>query len=237
MDDRLEGDGGLRPGLNVDIRRTDGRVHAATITAVDFRTGLVTVEWFEGGETKGKQLEVEALLRLNPALRIPRVTCNEFDVTQDKSPRRSSSPTNTGRKTRQADHVVDGPGDYEFRGRQQRFREMATDRRETDAILRRSSENMFEHRAEPASPRARKINRPVLDEEEALREVVKRYRYLIDVSELWMTADVRMLTRVASGRATEDAWVRELEELLMEKLGLLSELKDSVSRYRKIRDT
>jgi kinesin family member 2/24 len=45
-----------------------GRVHTAVISGVNPDTSSVTVEWFEKGETKGKEIELEALLRLNPDL-------------------------------------------------------------------------------------------------------------------------------------------------------------------------
>ncbi|XP_059485969.1 kinesin-like protein KIF2A isoform X2 [Neocloeon triangulifer] len=63
--DRL---GNLQAGVNVDIQRTDGRVHTAVISGVNPETSSVTVEWFEKGETKGKEIELDALLRLNPEL-------------------------------------------------------------------------------------------------------------------------------------------------------------------------
>jgi len=45
-----------------------GRIHTAVISGVNSETNSVTVEWFEKGETKGKEIELEALLRLNPDL-------------------------------------------------------------------------------------------------------------------------------------------------------------------------
>lgn len=45
-----------------------GRIHTAVISGVNQDTNSVTVEWFEKGETKGKEIELEALLRLNPDL-------------------------------------------------------------------------------------------------------------------------------------------------------------------------
>lgn len=76
------------------------------------------------------------------------------------------------------------------------------------------------------------------DEAEALSELLRRYRAVVDVSDLWMTTDVRLLTRLLSTRALEDdAWLRELEDLVVVRVDLLSGLKDSVSRLRKLRDT
>ncbi|XP_031562476.1 kinesin-like protein KIF2A [Actinia tenebrosa] len=55
-------------GTKVDIQRTDGRVHSALVSGVNIETKSVTVEWFENGETKGKEIELEQVLGLNPAL-------------------------------------------------------------------------------------------------------------------------------------------------------------------------
>ncbi|XP_067937927.1 kinesin-like protein KIF2A [Watersipora subatra] len=58
----------LAIGLSVDIQRSDGRVHSAVISGVSEQSSSVTVEWFEHNETKGKELDIEAVLRLNPHL-------------------------------------------------------------------------------------------------------------------------------------------------------------------------
>ncbi|XP_025108990.1 kinesin-like protein KIF2A isoform X1 [Pomacea canaliculata] len=58
----------LRVGINVDIQRTDGRIHSAVISGINTETRSATVEWFEKGETKGKEIEVEAIFALNPQL-------------------------------------------------------------------------------------------------------------------------------------------------------------------------
>ncbi|XP_066938004.1 kinesin-like protein KIF2A isoform X9 [Macrobrachium rosenbergii] len=60
--------GGLGVGVSVDIQRTDGRVHSATVSAVNTTSKSVTVEWFEKGETKGKEIEFDAVFALNPDL-------------------------------------------------------------------------------------------------------------------------------------------------------------------------
>ncbi|CAH8452652.1 unnamed protein product [Schistosoma intercalatum] len=63
-------DGGvLAVGINVDIQRTDGRVHSAIVSGINPNTKSVTVEWYEKGEAKGKEIELEAILQLNPNLR------------------------------------------------------------------------------------------------------------------------------------------------------------------------
>lgn len=58
----------IQSGININIKRTDGRVHAAIVSGVNLETRSVTVEWFERGETKGKEVEIDAILALNPEL-------------------------------------------------------------------------------------------------------------------------------------------------------------------------
>ncbi|XP_049959943.1 kinesin-like protein Klp10A isoform X2 [Schistocerca serialis cubense] len=65
MEDELYG---ISAGTAVDIQRTDGRVHAAVVSGVNLQTRSVTVEWIERGETKGKEIEIDAILSLNPGL-------------------------------------------------------------------------------------------------------------------------------------------------------------------------
>ena len=60
--------GKLKVGVNVDIQRTDGRIHSAVISGSNPESKSVTVEWFEKGETKGKEIEIEAIFLLNPDL-------------------------------------------------------------------------------------------------------------------------------------------------------------------------
>lgn len=60
--------GGLCVGVAVDIERTDGRVHSATCSAINVASRTATVEWFEKGDTKGKEVDFEALFSLNPDL-------------------------------------------------------------------------------------------------------------------------------------------------------------------------
>ena len=40
----------------MDIQRSNGRIHSAVISGVNSEVQSVTVEWFEGGETKGKEV-------------------------------------------------------------------------------------------------------------------------------------------------------------------------------------
>ena len=45
-----------------------GRIHSAVVSGINMETRSVTVEWFERGETKGKEIELEAILSLNQDL-------------------------------------------------------------------------------------------------------------------------------------------------------------------------
>ncbi|CAB3241203.1 unnamed protein product [Arctia plantaginis] len=58
----------IQSGININIKRTDGRIHSAIVSGVNLDTRSVTVEWYERGETKGKEVEIDAILALNPEL-------------------------------------------------------------------------------------------------------------------------------------------------------------------------
>ncbi|XP_053205645.1 kinesin-like protein KIF2A isoform X2 [Panonychus citri] len=58
----------LRIGLDVDIQRTNGRIHSAVISNVDYVNRSVTVEWSESEEIKGKEIDFESVYLLNPNL-------------------------------------------------------------------------------------------------------------------------------------------------------------------------
>ena len=45
--------GSVETGVNVDIKRSDGRIHSACVTGVNVDQKTVSVEWFENSETKG----------------------------------------------------------------------------------------------------------------------------------------------------------------------------------------
>lgn len=55
-------------GQSVKIKRTDGRVHAAVVSKINETGKSITVEWYERGETKGKEVELDAILTLNPEI-------------------------------------------------------------------------------------------------------------------------------------------------------------------------
>lgn len=55
----------LKSGISIQIQRTDGRVHPAVVASVNNAAKCVTVEWFENGETKGKEVGFESIYPLN----------------------------------------------------------------------------------------------------------------------------------------------------------------------------
>ncbi|XP_042283660.1 kinesin-like protein KIF2C isoform X1 [Thunnus maccoyii] len=58
----------LLVGLSVQISRSDGRVHLATVKSVDTVKSTVMVEWHERNICRGKEVEVSELCSLNPEL-------------------------------------------------------------------------------------------------------------------------------------------------------------------------
>lgn len=221
----------LRPGVNVDIRRTDGRVHPAVVSAV--RSRLVTVEWFENGQTKGKDVDRQTLVALNPGL--------AKASTQLTSPRKDSAASIGGvpvlhRKTTAASlpcapvHKEDN-NDLcnELTRELERAAQLSLALSKKQAAEAGAQQQQNQHRQQQ-----------VVDQEEAeaVADLLRRYRAVVDVSDLWMTTDVRLLTRMLSTRALEDdTWLRELEDLVSVKMELLSNLRDAVNKLRKIKDS
>ncbi|KAM3178337.1 hypothetical protein ACTXT7_002783 [Hymenolepis weldensis] len=75
----------LAIGINVDIERTDGRIHSAIISGVNRDRNVVTVEWYERGEAKGKEIDMAAVFRLNPSLRSHDSTTDNTALLKDRS--------------------------------------------------------------------------------------------------------------------------------------------------------
>lgn len=48
----------LQIGISVDIQRTNGRIHSAVVSSVDWASKSVTVEWSEAEEIKGKEVSL-----------------------------------------------------------------------------------------------------------------------------------------------------------------------------------
>lgn len=106
----------IQSGININIKRTDGRVHSAIISGVNVDTRSVTVEWYEQGETKGKEVEVDAILALNPELAIgptrqptphlqPMPNKLARDMTRQSIPVAAKGPTRTGRNNARASNI------------------------------------------------------------------------------------------------------------------------------------
>ncbi|XP_072297555.1 kinesin-like protein KIF2C [Eucyclogobius newberryi] len=55
-------------GRSINISRSDGRIHLATVKTVDTAKSTVMVEWQEKGNCRGKEVEVDELCILNPEL-------------------------------------------------------------------------------------------------------------------------------------------------------------------------
>ncbi|KAJ8287142.1 hypothetical protein GJAV_G00048130 [Gymnothorax javanicus] len=55
-------------GIYVEIKRSDGRIHQAMVTALHKDRESITVEWIENGDTKGKEIDLESIFLLNPNL-------------------------------------------------------------------------------------------------------------------------------------------------------------------------
>lgn len=45
-----------------------GRVHSAMVSKINYDARSVTVEWYENNETKGKEIELDTILKLNAEL-------------------------------------------------------------------------------------------------------------------------------------------------------------------------
>ncbi|XP_066156034.1 kinesin-like protein Klp10A [Euwallacea fornicatus] len=60
----------LAKGDIIHIKRTNGSLQTAVISAVNFESASVKVEWFEDMETKGKEINFNSVLSLNPGCSI-----------------------------------------------------------------------------------------------------------------------------------------------------------------------
>ncbi len=60
--------GRIQPGVQVDIKRSNGQTQHAIVSGVDLETRTVSVTWSEEGEIRGKELFLEDLLTMNPQL-------------------------------------------------------------------------------------------------------------------------------------------------------------------------
>ncbi|XP_019813167.2 kinesin-like protein KIF2C isoform X2 [Bos indicus] len=58
----------LFPGLTIKIQRSNGIIHSASISTVNLEKSCVSVEWKEGGDTKGKEVDFDDVAAINPEL-------------------------------------------------------------------------------------------------------------------------------------------------------------------------
>ena len=60
--------GGVNIGVNVDIKRSDRRIHSTCVTGLKPESRSASVEWFENNETKGKEIDIDIIHGLNQNL-------------------------------------------------------------------------------------------------------------------------------------------------------------------------
>jgi kinesin family protein 2/24 len=89
----------VKLGMNVNIQRSDGRVHPAAITGIDTEKRIAAVEWYENGETKGKEIDIDMIFTLNPDLRKPLAVSNRPSSRQRSiASRDKDRPISSSRK-------------------------------------------------------------------------------------------------------------------------------------------
>ncbi|XP_071421359.1 kinesin-like protein KIF2C isoform X4 [Pithys albifrons albifrons] len=72
------------PGLVVNIQRSNGIIHKATVKAVNVEQCSVTVEWSEAGAIKGKEVDINDVIAINPELtELPAADVKENVPLQD----------------------------------------------------------------------------------------------------------------------------------------------------------
>ncbi|XP_065081909.1 kinesin-like protein Klp10A isoform X2 [Ochlerotatus camptorhynchus] len=94
-------------GSIVNIKRSDGRVHSAMVSRIHEASRSVTVEWYERGETKGKEVELDMLLELNK----PDHLGGDSDATlvpQLRKDHITPAPANLARESSQSSAEDDG---------------------------------------------------------------------------------------------------------------------------------
>ncbi|XP_074454494.1 kinesin-like protein KIF2C isoform X2 [Larus michahellis] len=58
----------VSPGCVVNIQRSNGLIHKATVKTVDVERSSVSVEWYEDGTVKGKEIDIDDVILINPEL-------------------------------------------------------------------------------------------------------------------------------------------------------------------------
>lgn len=67
------------------MSHTPGRIHSALVSKVNAAARSVTVEWYERGETKGKEVEMDAILQLNAELAQSEAAASQPKITKSSS--------------------------------------------------------------------------------------------------------------------------------------------------------
>lgn len=75
----------LKSGISIRIRRSDGRTHPAIVSSVNNVLQSVTVEWFEKGEIKGKEIDFETIFNLNSYLTLQNLNSKVMVTTTEQS--------------------------------------------------------------------------------------------------------------------------------------------------------
>ncbi|XP_039567774.1 kinesin-like protein KIF2C isoform X1 [Passer montanus] len=72
------------PGVVINIQRSSGLIHKATVKVVNAEHSCVTVEWSESGATKGKEVDINDVIAINPELlEVPPADVKENVPLQD----------------------------------------------------------------------------------------------------------------------------------------------------------
>ncbi|XP_061588236.1 kinesin-like protein KIF2C isoform X2 [Cololabis saira] len=102
----------LLVGLSVQISRSDGRVHSATVTTVDATKSTAMVEWLERKITRGKEVEINELCTLNPEL------LNQINAVSEKAAAPTVAATDKKYESRLRSSKIPAPSSYVTRSRQ-----------------------------------------------------------------------------------------------------------------------
>ncbi|XP_052900700.1 kinesin-like protein Klp10A [Anopheles moucheti] len=89
-------------GNIIYIKRSDGRIHTAIVSRFHEATRSVTVEWYERGESKGKEIEIDMLLELNKNIQHQPQQHAPEPVAETNNERETPAPANLARNPTQA---------------------------------------------------------------------------------------------------------------------------------------
>ncbi|XP_055618876.1 kinesin-like protein Klp10A isoform X2 [Toxorhynchites rutilus septentrionalis] len=97
-------------GSIVNIKRSDGRIHSAMVSRIHEASRSVTVEWYERGETKGKEVELDMLLELNKPEMLADATNNTdaSHIPQLRKDHVTPAPANLARESSLSSAEDDG---------------------------------------------------------------------------------------------------------------------------------